>query len=191
MCCAVTARTPWRTQLSCVRRNARNPCRESVPRDVRLGLRNGVLHREGNLLESLRLPKQITRLLACSAFMVLALTLVVIGSRAAQAGAPPQKPKSLSELLVFHFPNVVLLTQDDNALRFYDDLVKGKVVLISFMYTSCRSICPTTTANLAKVQEALGDRLGREVFMLSLSIDPDTDRPDVLKRFAEKFQAKP
>ena len=90
-----------------------------------------------------------------------------------------------------YFPNVTLLTQDNQPVRFYDDMLKGKVVLISFMFTACNSLCPMTTAHLASVQEQLGERLGRDVFIISISVDPTNDTPAALKKYAESFQAKP
>ena len=90
-----------------------------------------------------------------------------------------------------YFPNVILLTQDNQPVRFYDDMLKGKVVVISFMFTTCNSLCPMTTAHLASVQEQLGDRLGRDVFIISISVDPTNDTPAALKKFAESYKAKP
>ena len=90
-----------------------------------------------------------------------------------------------------YFPNVTLLTQDNQPVRFYDDMLKGKVVVISFMFTTCNSLCPMTTAHLASVQEQLGDRLGRDVFIISISVDPANDTPAALKKFAESYKAKP
>jgi protein SCO1/2 len=89
------------------------------------------------------------------------------------------------------FPNVPLLTQDGTRVLFYDDLIKGRVVLINFFYTSCPSICPRTTANLVKVEAALGDRLGRDVRMISISVDPDKDTPGVLNAYTRRFATKP
>jgi protein SCO1/2 len=88
------------------------------------------------------------------------------------------------------FPNVPLRTQHGTAVRFYDDLVKGKVVLINFFFTSCTSICPRTTDNLKKVQAALGEHLGREVVMISISVDPRADTPAVLEQYALGYGTK-
>jgi|SRR2546428_1980607 len=87
-------------------------------------------------------------------------------------------------------PNVVVQTQDGTRVRFYDDLIKGKVVLINFMFTSCTTQCPLTTANLAKVEEALGERLGRDVVMISVTVDPAVDTPSVLKKYSQRYQTK-
>jgi Asp-tRNA(Asn)/Glu-tRNA(Gln) amidotransferase A subunit family amidase len=70
-------------------------------------------------------------------------------------------------------------------------LIKGKTVVISFMFSSCKAICPMTNANLLKVQKALGDHMGRDVFFYSLTLDPKTDTPEVLHKYARTIGAKP
>jgi protein SCO1/2 len=85
------------------------------------------------------------------------------------------------------FPNVPLRTQTGAAVRFYDDLIKGKVVLLNFFFTSCTTICPRTTDNLKKVEQALGDHLGRDVVMISMSVDPRADTPAVLEKYALRY----
>jgi protein SCO1/2 len=86
-------------------------------------------------------------------------------------------------------PNVVLRTQENRPVRFYEDLVKGRVVLINFMFTSCRNVCPLASANMLKVQRALGDHVGRDIFMYSLTLDPEHDTPAVLREYAKKIGA--
>jgi len=90
-----------------------------------------------------------------------------------------------------HFPNVPLVTHEGKPVRFFDDLIKGKVVVINFIYTSCPDVCPLETARMREVQEILGDRVGRDIFMYSITIDPEHDTPEVLKRYAEKFEVGP
>ena len=110
------------------------------------------------------------------------------------AGEKPPAPaggKTLAEASASYFPNHVLVTQDGQPVRFYDDLLKGKVVLINFMFTTCTGICPPMTANLAKVQGYLGDRVGRDVRIISISVDPGVDTPEKLKKYAEGFRARP
>ena len=89
------------------------------------------------------------------------------------------------------FPNVELITQDGKKVRFYDDLIKGKVVAIELMYTTCKYNCPLETARLVQVQKLLGDRMGKEVFFYSITIEPDIDTPKVLKAYAEKYHIGP
>jgi protein SCO1/2 len=90
-----------------------------------------------------------------------------------------------------YFPNVPLITQDGTTVRFYDDLLKGKRVAIDFIYTHCQYSCPLETARLAQVQRLLGDRVGKDMFFYSISIDPERDTPAVLKAYAQKFHAGP
>ncbi len=90
-----------------------------------------------------------------------------------------------------YFPNVPLVTHEGKTVRFFDDLLKDKVVVIYFMYTSCEDSCPLETAQLVNVQRILGDRVGKDVFMYSITIDPARDTPEVLKQYAEKFHVGP
>src|SRR4026209_2858231 len=90
-----------------------------------------------------------------------------------------------------YFPNVTLTTQDGVEVRFYDDLVKGKIVAINLIYTICKYACPLETARLTQVAKLLGDRMGRDIYFYSISIDPEHDTPAVLKAYAEKYQAGP
>ncbi len=90
-----------------------------------------------------------------------------------------------------HFPNVELITQDGKKVHFYDDLIKGKIVAIDLIYTTCQYSCPLETARLAQVQKKLGDRVGKDIFFYSISIDPAHDTPEVLKAYMEKFHIGP
>jgi protein SCO1/2 len=90
-----------------------------------------------------------------------------------------------------YFPNVPLTTQDGQVVHFYDDLLRGKIVAVDLVYTHCQYVCPLQTARLAQVQRLLGDRVGKEIYFYSLSIDPRRDTPEVLKAYAEKFHAGP
>ena len=90
-----------------------------------------------------------------------------------------------------YFPNVELVTQDGEKVRFYDDLIKDKVFAINFIFTRCTDSCPLETAALRKVQKALGDQMGKSVVFYSISIDGDRDNPAELKAYAKKFNAGP
>jgi protein SCO1/2 len=89
-----------------------------------------------------------------------------------------------------YFPNVALTTQNGDTVHFYD-LIKGKIVAIDLIYTTCEYNCPLETGRLAQVQALLGDRMGRDVLFLSISIDPRHDTPAVLKTYADDFHAGP
>jgi protein SCO1 len=90
-----------------------------------------------------------------------------------------------------HFPNVELITQNGRKVRFYDDLIKGKVVALNLIYTTCKYNCPLETARLVQLQKLLGDRMGKDVFFYSISIEPEHDTPEVLKAYAEKYHVGP
>ena len=90
-----------------------------------------------------------------------------------------------------YLPNATVITQDGKTLQFYDDLIKDKIFVISFLFTTCKDICPLATARLAELQEKLGDSMGRDIFFYSISIDPETDTPERLKQYADAFRAGP
>ena len=90
-----------------------------------------------------------------------------------------------------YFPNVPLTTQDGTAVHLYDDLLKGKSVAVNVMYTSCKDECPLETARLVQVQKLLGERMGKDIFFYSITIDPKRDKPEVLKAYAEKYGVGP
>ncbi|MFK0090163.1 SCO family protein [Pseudomonas sp. NPDC090755] len=90
-----------------------------------------------------------------------------------------------------YFPNTELIDQDSHRLRFFDDLIKDKVVVINFIFTGCGDSCPLETARLRQVQQLLGERVGQDVFFYSISIDPLSDTPEVLKEYAAKFKVGP
>jgi protein SCO1 len=89
------------------------------------------------------------------------------------------------------FTNVEVKTQDGRTLRFYDDVLKGKIVLINFFFTDCDAICPLMMENLVSVQELLGSRVGTEIFMASISLQPEHDTPEVLAAYAETYGIGP
>src|SRR5215510_7269376 len=88
-----------------------------------------------------------------------------------------------------YFPNLSVVTHEGKTVRFYDDLIKGKMVIVSFIYTSCPDICPLSTARMAQVEDKLGDRVGRDIFIISMTVDPENDTPDRLKEYAKAFGA--
>jgi protein SCO1/2 len=90
-----------------------------------------------------------------------------------------------------YFTEVELVNQDGAKMRFYSDLLKGRTVVMIPFFTTCTGSCPPMNRNMAKIQEALGDRLGKQVYLISITVDPVTDTPARLKEYAEKFHAKP
>ncbi len=89
-----------------------------------------------------------------------------------------------------YFTDLPVVTQDGKELRFYSDVLKDRVVLINLFYTECTGMCPINNAKLAEVQDLLGDSLGRDILLVSVTLDPETDVPEVLKDYASKFEAK-
>ena len=90
-----------------------------------------------------------------------------------------------------YFPNVELVTQDGKKVRFYDNVLKGKIVAINFIYTKCPDVCPLDTAALRRVQKLLGPRMGRDVHFYSISLDPKNDTPAALKKYMKTFDLGP
>jgi protein SCO1/2 len=127
--------------------------------------------------------------------MTLTVALLAATARmAAGAGGGDKPPRPQADLQAYqarglreHFPNVVLINQDKKKVHFYDDLIKGKLVVIQFMFSNCERFCPMVTPNLVKVQEELRKRAPGEVSMVSITVDPDHDTPEVLKAYAQKF----
>ena len=129
--------------------------------------------------------RKLLGLLSLAPVVPFAGSLLAAGS-AAEVGSSPRE-----RIRRRYFPNVTLQTQDGKTVRFYDDLIKDKIVTINFFYAKCDGICPTVTANLARVQRILGDRVGREIFMNSISLKPEHDTPAVLTEYAQMFKVKP
>lgn len=99
-----------------------------------------------------------------------------------------KRHQSAAERRKNKFVNVPLVTHEGKIVRFYDDLVKDKTVIINFMYATCADSCPMTTSNLKKVHKILEDRMGRDIFMYSVSLEPERDTPHLLKSYAELFK---
>ena len=88
-------------------------------------------------------------------------------------------------------PDVVLIDQDGNDVRFYSDLIAGKMVAINFVFTTCTTICPPMGANFAALQRQLGELTGTEVHLISVSVDPVVDTPPRLKAWRDRFNPAP
>ena len=84
-------------------------------------------------------------------------------------------------------PDVALVDQNGQSVRL-DDLTKGKLVVMNFIFTSCTTVCSPMGANFAALQTRLGDR--RDVALISVSIDPSTDTPAKLKAWSQRFKAR-
>jgi protein SCO1 len=109
-----------------------------------------------------------------------------------QAAAAAQDPDIRAEAMShLNVPDVTVVDQDGKPVRFYSDLVKGKVVAVNFVFTTCTTICPPMGANFAKLQKILGSRTGKDVHLISVSVDPTIDTPQRMKAWGQKFGAGP
>jgi protein SCO1/2 len=109
------------------------------------------------------------------------------------AAAPAQSPGPSTGQTPGHkyFGDVKLVDQNGRELSFYTDLLQGRTVIINVMFATCTGACPVMSGTLEKIQNHLGDRLGKDVRLLSISIDPVHDTPARLKEYAERFHARP
>jgi protein SCO1 len=121
-----------------------------------------------------------------------ALALALLAALPARAiEAPAAQPDDAREeaRARSYFTDTELVTQDGKPVRFYSDLVSGKVVCFSFIFTRCVEACPLIAQKLNRVRAELGDRFGKDVFFVSFSVDPEFDTPLALRRFADKQRA--
>ena len=113
------------------------------------------------------------------------------GEGAAGKFLPETQASARSRIQQRHLPNIPLVTHEGKEVRFYDDLVKGKVVTLNFFYALCGDVCPAVTANLVEVQKLLGDQVGRDIFMYSFTLKPEEDTVDVLRHHMEMHGVQP
>jgi protein SCO1 len=89
-----------------------------------------------------------------------------------------------------YFPNFELVTQDGKKLKFYDDILKDKIVILNMMYADCQGVCPTITMNLKRVHKILKQEINHDVFIYSMTIKPEQDTPARLKEYAKMHGIK-
>jgi len=90
-----------------------------------------------------------------------------------------------------YFPNLVLTTHEGRKVKFYDDLVKDKIVIFNMMYAKCNGICMPITHNLLQVQKLLGNRVGKDIFMYSFTLKPQEDTVKALSHYAHMHKVNP
>jgi len=132
---------------------------------------------------------------SCCALLVIAALMNVAESPQVKATPPPitvaQNPSADSPSPAHkYFTDVVLLNQNGENMRLYSDLLQGKVVIINSFFATCQGSCLPMSRNLEKVQEALGDRMGKDVRIISISVDPAVDKPAKLKEYAKSVHAR-
>lgn len=132
-----------------------------------------------------------------AAIVVLFLTFGVNDVRMGDLGqvhaATPLRSQQPSAQSAGHqyFTDVVLINQNGEKMRLYSDLLQGKTVIINSFFATCQGSCLPINRNLEKVQEALGERLGKDAHIISISVDPTVDTPVALKAYAQKLHARP
>lgn len=88
-----------------------------------------------------------------------------------------------------YFTDTELTSHTGEKLKFYSDVLDGRTVIISFMFTSCVDACPLINANLQRIQERLKDRIGRDIFIVSITVDPKVDTSKVLAAYRKQYKA--
>jgi protein SCO1/2 len=131
------------------------------------------------------------------ALFAAALACLCFGFKTAAAQQPapatpaaPAAEQTAQTAAQKYFTDVVLLNQDGEKMRLYSDLLKDKVVVIDFFFATCQGSCLPLNRNLQKLQEALGDHVGKDVHFISVTVDPTTDTPARLKEYAKKLEAR-
>ena len=118
-------------------------------------------------------------------FTLQFILIVLFVSIPVAAQQPEQSPAEK------YFTDTVLINQDGEKMRLYSDLLKGKTIIINSFFATCKGSCLPLTRNLEKVQQALGNRLGEDAYIISISVDPSVDTPAALKAYAKKLNARP
>jgi protein SCO1/2 len=104
-----------------------------------------------------------------------------------QKPAAQEKPSSVQ----VKYGDAQLLTQEGRKLKLKSEVFADRIVVLDFAYTSCTTVCPVLSAVLVKVQDQLGDKSGKEVQLVTITVDPARDTPARLKQYAAKHGAKP
>src|ERR1041385_6417125 len=118
---------------------------------------------------------------------LIVITVLVFAFGAISVHAQQPEPSAAEK----YFTETILVNQNGEKMRFYSDLLKGKTVIIDSFFATCQGSCLPMNRNLEKVQEALGDRLGKEAVIISISVDPTVDTPTTLKAYSQKLNARP
>lgn len=90
-----------------------------------------------------------------------------------------------------YFTDVELVNQHGETMRLYSDLLRGRTVVINPFFTTCTGVCPMLSERMAAIQERFADRLGEDLYLMSISVDPEVDTPQSMAAYATRFEAKP
>lgn len=119
------------------------------------------------------------------------LSTAAIAATEPRKWAPVTQEMARKRLQELHLPNLPLISHEGKHVKFYDDLVKDKIVTLNFFFANCDEICPLVSANLAKVQKLLGDQVGRDIHMYSFTLKPEEDTVAVIRDYRKKLGAGP
>lgn len=86
-----------------------------------------------------------------------------------------------------YYTDLKLVTHEGREVRFYSDLLKDKVVLIHFFYVNCKTTAARQSKVLSDLQPLLGERLGKDIFLVSITVDPSVDTPEKVRDYARAF----
>jgi len=152
------------------------------------------------------MKRTLLALVICLAAAVAAAAQTPVPVQGTPRPAPPAAPAEVKDPHAGHkmggepkqesaaakwFTDVELINQDGEKVRFYSDVLKGKTVVVNAFFTTCTSVCPPMNRNMEKIQEAFGGRVGKDVFLVSITVDPENDTPARMKEYAAKFHAGP
>ena len=121
-------------------------------------------------------------------------TILAVGTApaaGAAVGGLPTGRQAAAGQTHSRIPDVEVLDQTGRRHRFYSDLVRDRVVLVNFFFTGCAETCPLVTQNLREVQDLLGERMGRDIFMYSISLQPELETPAILQDYADQWEVRP
>ena len=127
-------------------------------------------------------PSLLARFAACAAILFMVAAPVAAGNAPADKAAAEDKARD-------YFSNVELVDQNGRSLKFYDEVLKDNIVVISFIFTNCQSACPLMTRNLTMIRDMMREDERRAIQFVSISIDPLRDTPSAMKEFAQKHDA--
>lgn len=128
-----------------------------------------------------------------SIFLLAAATTLPAAAQgadpAAEPAVSPERARQI-EAARQYFTDVELINQYGEPMRLYSDLLQGKVVVINTIFTTCTGICPLMSKSYETLQERVGDRLGEDVHLISISVDPENDTPEKMREWGDKFHAR-
>jgi cytochrome oxidase Cu insertion factor (SCO1/SenC/PrrC family) len=90
-----------------------------------------------------------------------------------------------------YFGDIVLTNQYGKPVQFYDDLLKDKTVVINSFFATCSGSCPVMAGSFAAIQKHFADRVGKDLVLISITVDPATDTPERLLAYAQNMKAQP